>query len=346
MKKQYYLKISLLLMAFATLMLVAACEEETQDDYNLNSAPYCTIIEPISGSVYREADTISITVAVDDPDNDVSKVYFYVNDSAIDSLTKAPYTTAWPTEGAQLGSHQIKARAVDEKNYYDIYYISITLIERIYFGNGDGVTDIDGNSYPTVIIGEQEWMAENLKTTTYNDGTPIELVEEDTAWENNSTGAYCWHDNDENQYAEIYGALYNGHAVNTGNLCPDGWHVPSDEEWKTLEMTLGMSQSEADEYGYYRGTNEGSKLAGNFELWPNDRLRNNSEFGESGFNALPGGSRSSEGQYTSTIYAKFWTRTNAVTDHIWGRSLIYYDPSSWRFFYGLWNGRSVRCVKD
>ena len=347
MKKQYYLKISLLLMAFATLMLVAACEEETQDDYNLNSAPYCTIIEPISGSVYREADTISITVAVDDPDNDVSKVYFYVNDSAIDSLTKAPYTTAWPTEGAQLGSHQIKARAVDEKNYYDIYYISITLIERIYFGNGDGVTDIDGNSYPTVIIGEQEWMAENLKTTTYKDGTPIPVLTS-SEWEDANYGALCWYNDDS---ITSLGALYKSYAVKTDKLCPDGWHVSTNEDWINMEVYLGMDSAQAQNYGW-RGTNQGSQIAGRGDLWINSTLVRNAEFGIAGFMALPSGYISHRGGFhgsygTYDDYVIFWVAPDLQNESCTKRFLYYREAGIFKAAQNTtgW-GYSVRCVKD
>ena len=150
--------------------------------------------------------------------------------------------------------------------------------------NEETVTDIDGNVYSTVQIGDQVWMAENLKTTTYNNGTSIALVTDNTDWENNTAGAFCWYDNDQAAYADTYGALYNWHAVNSGNLCPDGWHVATDAEWKTLEMELGMSQTEAGN-NEWRGTNEGSKLAGNATLWKDGALESDSEFGSSSFSA-------------------------------------------------------------
>ena len=96
------------------------------------------------------------------------------------------------------------------------------------------VTDKDDNVYHTVTIGTQTWMAENLKTTKYNDGTAIPLVTDSTAWTSLLTPAYCWYNYDATTYKNTYGALYNWYAVNTGKLAPIGWHVATDAEWTTL----------------------------------------------------------------------------------------------------------------
>ncbi len=103
------------------------------------------------------------------------------------------------------------------------------------------VTDIDGNVYQTVFIGERVWMAENLKTTKYNDGSPLLTQLSDSDWRNTTSGAYAVYPLDDvngiNSGLEMlaaYGALYNWYALENDNLCPDGWHVPSDEEWKEL----------------------------------------------------------------------------------------------------------------
>jgi uncharacterized protein (TIGR02145 family) len=98
---------------------------------------------------------------------------------------------------------------------------------------GRGVTDINGNTYKTVIIGKQEWMAENLKAHTYNNGNAIPNVSNSDKWEALSTGAWCHYDNNSN-YDASYGKLYNWYAVNTAKLCPTGWHVPTDNEWNIL----------------------------------------------------------------------------------------------------------------
>ncbi len=101
------------------------------------------------------------------------------------------------------------------------------------------ISDGDGNIYETVTIGTQVWLTENLKATKYNDGTSIQFVTDNTLWATLSTPAYCWYNNDGGNYKDIYGGLYNWWAVNTGKLCPTGWHVPSDGEWTTLTSTLG-----------------------------------------------------------------------------------------------------------
>ena len=100
------------------------------------------------------------------------------------------------------------------------------------------MTDKDGNTYKTIQIGTQTWMAENLKTTKYNDRTSIPLVTDATSWSNLSTPACCWQDNVPARKV-TYGVLYNWYTVNTGKLCPSGWHVPSDAEWNVLTDYLG-----------------------------------------------------------------------------------------------------------
>ena len=134
------------------------------------------------------------------------------------------------------------------------------------------VTDIDGNTYRTVRIGDQIWMQENLRVTHYADGTAVPFVENSTNWDalEWDDKAYCWYDNSVAN-KDIYGGLYTWAAAMNGELsseanpsgmqgvCPNGWHLPSDSEWKQLEMYLGMSQSEADSENY-RGINEGGNV--------------------------------------------------------------------------------------
>lgn len=104
--------------------------------------------------------------------------------------------------------------------------ISISL-----FTQTDSLTDIDGNTYNTTKIRNQIWMAENLKTTRLNDGTPIPLIENGLIWEQTCQPALCWYNNDEKTNKRSFGALFNWYAVQTEKLCPLGWHVPSDKVW-------------------------------------------------------------------------------------------------------------------
>jgi uncharacterized protein (TIGR02145 family) len=209
------------------------------------------------------------------------------------------------------------------------------------------VTDIDGNIYHTVKIGDQIWTAENLKVTKYRNGDSIPNVQDSTEWGNLTTGAQCAYDNDEVN-VEIYGRLYNWYALNDSRgIAPAGWHVPSDEEWKALEMFLGMSQSEADNTGY-RGTNEGSKLAGEADLWSNGGLENNAAFGESGLSALPAGYRGNYDGYFHFLGrdAYFWSATEKGSYLAWLRYLNYGYSEVYRTNYNKLDGFSIRLIRD
>jgi uncharacterized protein (TIGR02145 family) len=206
------------------------------------------------------------------------------------------------------------------------------------------VTDIDGNEYQTILIGDQCWMMENLKVTHYRNGDPIPHVTDGGEWSGLSTGAYCEYDNDPAN-VETYGRLYNWYAVDDSrNIAPEGWHVPSDAELKQLEMYLGMSQSEADDVGW-RGTDEGCKLreAGTTH-WesPNTGATN-----ESGFTALPGGYRHNDGYFYAMGYgASFWPSTEIDSGDAYNRSLGHNVPQVYRGYRSKRYGYSVRCVRD
>ena len=211
-------------------------------------------------------------------------------------------------------------------------------------GGTGTVTDIDGNVYQTIIIGNQEWMMENLKVTRYRNGDLIPNVTDDDEWENTSNGAYCIYDNDPSN-ADTYGNLYNWYAVDdTRGLAPACWHVPTDDDWKELEMFLGMTQAQADSIEC-RGTNEGSKLAGG-DLWDDGDLVNNAEFGTSGFTALPGGGRLWGSFWDIGYGAGFWSSSvEYSTNYAWYRALGDWTSEVYRYIYYLESGMSVRCVR-
>lgn len=207
------------------------------------------------------------------------------------------------------------------------------------------VTDIDGNVYQTVTIGSQVWMMENLKVTHYRNGDPIPNVTDGGTWGGLTTGAYCNYNNDQG-YVATYGRLYNWYAVaDSRNIAPAGWHVPTDEEWKQLEMYLGMSQAQADTEDW-RGTDEGGKLkeAGTTH-WasPNTGATN-----ESGYTALPGGIRYYDGSNFDHIGydAIFWSLTDISTTFAWYRILSFGESQVGRAPTSKKGGFSVRCVKD
>ena len=219
-------------------------------------------------------------------------------------------------------------------------------VQRVVIGN-------DGKIYKTVKIGNQWWMAENLKETQYRNGDAIPEVTNNTTWDSVgvgiSIGARCAYNNDENNESHTYGYLYNWYAVDDPrNIAPTGWHVPTDEEWKELVMALGMSQSEADAHGGISGTNEGSKLAGRADLWYDGYLRKNVAFAESGFSAIPGGYRHHGGNYFNIrSHAFFWSATEGgPRDGVWMRAVRYSNSGVYRQIYYMEDGFSMRLVRD
>ncbi len=253
---------------------------------------------------------------------------------------------------------QIKAQEIMniQKKDKSVISIPVSEIELISFSGsatseGGTVKDIEGNIYKTVQIGPQVWMAENLKTTRFNNGSTIKLVTDNGEWYNMKTPAYCWYKNDEATNKNKYGALYNWYAVNTGNLCPTGWHVSSDKDWQELEKYLVNSGHNSN-----GGTSEmiGKSLAANSgwnpssgsvdvgsELSPDYRNK-------SGFSALPGGFRTNNGGFSdpSGIGGYWWTSTEKSDTHAWFKNLINYRGTLEEVAQSKYFGCSVRCVKN
>lgn len=196
------------------------------------------------------------------------------------------------------------------------------------------MTDQDGNLYKTVTIGTQMWMAENLRTTKYNDGTAIQIVIKSNDWAELTTGAYCNYNNTISpDTIATFGRLYNWYAINTGKLAPKGWHVSTDAEWTTLTDYLGgefVSGSKLKEVGTIHW------------ISPNTGATN-----ETGFTALSGGYRYFDGTFTNFgYYGGWWTATEYYTGSVWFR-LMYYGISPVSRDYGVTKmGFSVRCVRD
>lgn len=221
--------------------------------------------------------------------------------------------------------------------YY--YYNGSNWIGLTGTGSGSIATssliDCDGNVYPTVQVGSQLWMAENLKVTHYRNGDAIPNVTDGGTWSGLTTGAYCWYDNDQSAN-EKYGALYNWYAVNDSRgLCPEGWHVPAHDEWTALTTFLG-------------GTSvAGGKMKATSDLWnsPNTDATNSSSW-----SGLPGGFRSSSG-FFSLIggYGYWWSSTEYEysSSYAWYRFLYYFNGTVGVTNYGYKrDGYSVRCLRD
>ncbi len=224
------------------------------------------------------------------------------------------------------------------------YLITIGFIVCCFFGKAQTVTDIDGNTYNTVHIGSQTWMAENLATTKLNDGTSIPLVTDSIAWFGLTTPGYCWYKNDSSNYNRPWGALYNWFTVNTGKLCPTGWHVPSNTEWHTLVLFLDPAAQNC----YCTE----SSAAGNdlketgLTHWGNGNNGTNS----SGFTAVGTGFRNyfnkSFQGHTAVTY--FWTSTPNTPPYatVWHRYIQNSSANVYEYLDQKYQGMSVRCIKD
>ncbi len=201
--------------------------------------------------------------------------------------------------------------------------------ETRFDGCGLPIQDgLDGQWYDTVKIGNQCWMAQNL-----NVGTMIAGVSDSI--DNGIVEKYCYENLEENCFSE--GGLYQWAEMmdystteGTQGICPSGWHVPTDDEWKPLEMALGMTQTEADSTGW-RGTDQGTQLKSG---------------GGSGFQALLAGNRSTTGSFFSRgTSAIFWSSTESGSI-AWYRYLSSFEERVIRISYNKAFGFSVRCVKD
>jgi uncharacterized protein (TIGR02145 family) len=204
------------------------------------------------------------------------------------------------------------------------------------------VVDIDGNVYKTVKIGNQWWMAENLKVTRFNDGSPMDFYATSDAnalWANALNPSYTVIND------SLFGYLYNFNVLeNAKNIAPEGWHVPTDEDWKILEREIGMSEAESNGSGW-RGTKEAEKLVTEFSAgWPNGIVLFGSD--DYGFNAKPGGCRLFNGQWNAQGNTTFWWTSSSNGNEGFYR---YIDANQTRIFrqhtykgYGM----SIRCVKN
>ncbi|MFT7614600.1 MAG: hypothetical protein ACI9J3_003583 [Parvicellaceae bacterium] len=203
--------------------------------------------------------------------------------------------------------------------------------------------DKAGNEYNTVKIGSQWWMAENLRTTKFSDGSAITYAASNAAWDSLTAGGYSFYDTKGRGYStysqETYGALYNWHAVNDSKgLCPSGWHVPRDDvtggysEWQTLEN--------------YLGPNAGTKLK-TISGWYNASgdFTNGGDY-TSGFLGLPGGYRNTSGGFFVVGLSGYWWSASEYTTNAWFRILYYDNGVVVRYDATKELGLSVRCLRD
>jgi len=195
------------------------------------------------------------------------------------------------------------------------------------------ITDVDGNTYKTVRIGEQTWMAENLRTAKFSDGNAIPAISDPSAWSGLDTPGYCCYNNDRDSIGEIYGALYNFYAVASSKVCPEGWHVPTVDDWQKLRDFLGdtlVSGGLLKESGtlHWEAPNTGADNS-------------------TGFQALPAGIRYFEGTFSSlSNFTAFWSSTEYESAKGWYLSLYYSGTTVQLNQASKKDGFSVRCIKD
>ena len=257
------------------------------------------------------------------------------------SLTPEPTAREYKTdEGAGKGGFVSNLKGLKPGTTYYIRAYAIRENDTIYGNvisfsteNFGAVTDIEGNEYKTITAGNRTWMAENLRTTRYADSTLIPNIKDAAKWASLTSPGYCWFKNSEAAFKTMYGAIYNWYTVNTGKLCPEGWHVPTDDDWKGLSAALGgdlVAGGKLKQTGdsYWQTPNTGAS---------NEYL----------FTALPGGLRYLDGEFRDFGFGGYWwTSTEFSPERAIFRFAFYQDANLFRFDNDKKNGFYVRCVKD
>jgi uncharacterized protein (TIGR02145 family) len=255
------------------------------------------------------------------------------------SVSQNPTLSDYKTsEGNGIGSFISSITSLDANTAYHVKAYATNssgtsygneLVFKTYTGT---LNDMDGNVYNTVTIGSQVWMAENLRTTKSSDGTVIQFAVDPTTWKESSGPGYTWYNNNEATYKVPYGAMYNWYAVNSGKLCPNGSHIPTNTEWTSLLTYLG-------------GEDFGGKLketGTTFWLSPNAGATN-----EFSFAALPGGDRNTDGSFNSIGYEGYWwsaTEYSTTDAYFWTITCLY--GTLGKNIFDKHHGLSVRCIKD
>ncbi len=334
------------------------CIRDTPDEPSLFNL-HLEVQPENSGSVtgageYQEGAEVSITAT---PEEGWAFVNWTGDTEYLDDAEAAAALVTMPADGVSLTA-----------NFEEIDS------EIIY---GDGVTDIDNNEYVTVIIGDQEWMAENLRVTRYNNGDDILTGLSGSEWAGTVTGAYAIYPhgsidglNSDEDVLEAYGALYNWYAVNDSRgLCPDGWSAPNNDDWTKLEQSIcnALDHSNCenkfpfdDTTTGWKGTNESNALKSCRQVdsptdgcntfdhprWNPDDT--NHGFDMLGFSALPSGYRSSNNGVFANVgeYGGWWTSTGHSSENAWHRVMHRNAGTVYRSHFGKSSGFGFRCIRD
>jgi uncharacterized protein (TIGR02145 family) len=314
-----------------------------------NSSPALPVVttEPVSDVLYTTATSGGVIVSSGGDPVIAEGVCWAKNpnpstqDNAISDYSGSTPFTSLLTGLSSGTTYYLRAFATNKTGtaYGEEISFTTKIFEVIF--NPDVVygtlSDIDGNNYKTIVAGSQTWMAENLKTTRFNNGIQIPLITNSAAWTNLFSPGFGWFDNNDSVYKNIYGGYYNWFAVNDGHLCPVGWHVPADSEWQLFLNYLGGIST------------AGSKIkeTGAYNWIPANPNATNG----SGFTALPGGIRSgNNGLFGGQGKAGgWWSSTDLLANPLstaWSYWALSDSATTIRTDFFKNYGINVRCVKD
>jgi uncharacterized protein (TIGR02145 family) len=299
----------------------------------MTNAERNSIATPASGLLIYQTDEVA---------NNPAGLYFYDGTTWTNGLGATGATGLAGATGAAGKDGNVEFQNFKVSTTGDTLYLTkgnyvvipgISLLNLPTSGFGPAIVDIDGNSYKTVYIGKQQWMAENLKVTKYNNGNIIPNVQDNTDWSNLTTDAWSTINNDFSNNTR-FGKLYNWFAVSaiTNNVCPTGWHVPTNAEWDILINYLGGNEVAGSKMKQVGTSNWNS---------PNDISTNSSLF-----TALAGAARYSDGNFGAIGHdGNFWSSTENDTSNSW---LVYFNQSAiaGKSDQSKKWGLSVRCLRD
>ncbi len=321
-----------ILVSISILSVIAAsCEKDSTSLLKLPTIQSSEIFSLSSNAI-----TIKSTFSINSKDS-IEKIGHYAGVYSLILRYIANFTSSALNDSIMYS--RIEGLEPNTKNYARVYASNIdkeAYGPEIEFTTNSTVVDIEGNIYNTVTIGNQTWMVENLKVTKYNDGSDIPFLSSNTNWPEFDSPRYSWYDyNIENK--NPYGALYNWPAVNSGKLCPEGWHIPTDSEWSILANYLGGELSAG---GFLKSTSS-------YWVAPNYKATN-----YSGFWGVPAGcSAATVGSFDfKGILTVWWSSTISnsgliITRKIWNDNEVLYTDGIMSAS-GTLNYLSVRCIKD
>jgi uncharacterized protein (TIGR02145 family) len=326
------------------LQIMLPCEGGFQEVYSTTVGPFATdasqVIE-INSLPYLA--TINGTLA--DCDGNPSNGYVWLNDNDVVYVENGSFqiTTCTGTNSlhAYCFSNGTAGNGFESDVPVSAGLSSLEVVCEDCFpigAPGDGLVDIDGNYYPTVVNGNQEWMAANLAVTHFSNGDAIFEVTDNALWASSTTPAWCYLNNNVGNNV-VFGKLYNGYAMeDSRNVCPVGWHVPSNDDWAELIMTLGGPDVAASAMRTTGTIAEGTGL------WPLENVVSNNV---SGFSAQPAGFRNLDGTFATQIYGTvWWSNTLTANDTYYTRGVYSFSNSVFNQDFTRPQGFSIRCLRD